>query len=220
MRKMANSDMRQGYRLSRKSHGVSKDFRYFSSVFLPVTGFRRIMSPHYRHNVFQKKAIKILSDPDKLLTYAAWYYGKYAPPLAKLRERLLLKASSESLAEETLARFSNYVNDRTNLESKISFAARGGKTLYKTRSSLVMKGFDKDEVRSVLESEETFSDWDVRSPAILKRLASFASKGKSRSVALMTIKSEYPEFKDRLDETVRENYPTDTELLAGFHELP
>lgn len=178
------------------------------------------MSPHYRHNVFQKKAIKILSDPDKLLAYAAWYYGKYAPPLAKLRERLLLKASSESLAEETLVRFSNYVNDRTNLESKISFAARGGKTLYKTRSSLVMKGFDKDEVRSVLESEETFSDWDVRSPAVLKRLASFASKGKSRSVALMTIKSEYPEFKDRLDETVRENYPTDTELLAGFHELP
>lgn len=178
------------------------------------------MSPHYRSNVFQKKAIKILSDPDKLLAYAAWYYGKYAPPLAKLRERLLLKASNESLAEETLARFSNYVNDRTNLESKISFAARGGKTLYKTRSSLVMKGFDKDEVRSVLESEETFSDWGVRSPAILKRLASFASKGKSRSVALMTIKSEYPEFKDRLDEAVRENYPTDTELLAGFHELP
>ncbi len=89
--------------------------------------------------MFQKKAIKILSDPDKLLAYAAWYYSKYAPPLAKLRERLLLKASNESLAEETLARFSNYVNDRTNLESKISFAARGGKTLYKTRSSLVMK---------------------------------------------------------------------------------
>ncbi|MFB0965514.1 MAG: hypothetical protein QMC36_07715 [Patescibacteria group bacterium] len=170
--------------------------------------------------MFQKKPVKILSDPDKLLAYAAWYYGKYAPPLAKLRERLLLKASTQELAEETLARFSNYVDDRTNLESKISFAARGGKTLYKTRSSLVMKGFDKDEVRSVIESEETFSDWNARSPAILKRLDSFASKGKSRSVALMTIKSEYPEFKDRLDEEVRSHYPSDRDLLADFHDLP
>ncbi|MFZ3233228.1 MAG: hypothetical protein WA194_07040 [Patescibacteria group bacterium] len=170
--------------------------------------------------MFQKKPIKILSDPDKLLAYAAWYYGKYAPPLSKLRERLLLKASSESLAEETLARFSNYVDDRTNLESKVSFAARGGKTLYKTRSSLVMKGFDKDEVRSVLESEDSFTDWNVRSSAVRKRLASFASKGKSRSVALMTIKSEYPEFKDLLDQEVRENYPSDSELLASCHGLP
>lgn len=86
--------------------------------------------------MFQKKPVKTLSDPDKLLAYAAWYYGKYAPPLAKLRERLLIKASTQELAEETLARFSNYVDDRANLESKISFAARGGKTLYKTRNSL------------------------------------------------------------------------------------
>lgn len=36
----------------------------------------------------------------------------------------------------------------------------------------------------------------------------------------MTIKSEYPEFKDRLDEAVRDTYPTDSELLSDYHDFP
>lgn len=126
--------------------------------------------------MFSKKPIKKISDSDKLLAYAAWYYGRYAPPMAKLRDRLVLKATSPELAEEAFAAFSKYADDRSNLESKASFAARSGKTLFKTRNSLLLKGFDKDEIRSVIQSEESFSDWSVRYPAISKRLRSFASK--------------------------------------------
>lgn len=170
--------------------------------------------------MFAKKPFKPISDPDKLLAYAAWYYGKYAPPLSKLKAKLLAKAATPSLAEEALGRFSVYADDRKNLESKIASAANNGKVLSKTRNSLVLKGFDRDEVKTVISEEDAFFDWNVRAPAILKRLNSFATKGKSNTVALMTLRMEFPEFKDSLESFVRENYPSNQELLADFHDLP
>ncbi|MDQ1344024.1 MAG: hypothetical protein QG650_744 [Patescibacteria group bacterium] len=86
-----------------------------------------------------QKPVKILSDPDKLLSYAAWYYGRYAPPLAKLQAKLRAKASTPELAESVFEAFSRYADDKTNLESKLASAAVRGKPLSKVRNSLILK---------------------------------------------------------------------------------
>lgn len=168
----------------------------------------------------RKTPPKPISDADKLLSYAAWYYGRYAPPLAKLRAKLLSKSATESLAQEVFERFSAYVSDAKNLESKIASQAVSGKPRAKLSALLLRKGFNKEDVRASIENEPSFSDWEIRKPAIDKRLAAFAAKGKSTSVALAQIRAEYPEFRDRLSDYVREAYPRDGEILSEFHPVP
>jgi SOS response regulatory protein OraA/RecX len=171
--------------------------------------------------VFSRKtASKPISNADKLLSYAAWYYGRYAPPLAKLRAKLLSKSATESLAQEAFDRFSAYVSDAKNLESKTASQAVSGKPRAKVSASLLRKGFNREDVRASVENEPSFSDWEIRKPAVDKRLAAFAAKGRSASVALAQIRAEYPEFRDRLSDYVRETYPRDAEILSEFHSVP
>lgn len=167
-----------------------------------------------------KKPIKILKDPDYLLSYAAWYYGRYAPPLTKLREKIAAKAATPELAASVFEMFERYADDRTNLEAKIAAAATNGKPISKAKNALIMKGFDKEEVRSVISGEPAFYDWETREPAIRKRLQSFVSKGRSQAAILSALRMEYPEFRDELPEYVRENAPDDRTVLSDYHELP
>ncbi len=180
----------------------------------------RANTAHFSPLFARKTPSKPISDPDKLLSYAAWYYGRYAPPLAKLRIKLLLKAATPSLAEEVFVRFSTYVSDVRNLESKIASQAVSGKPRAKVSASLLRKGFDSEDVRTSMENELSFSDWSIRKPAIDKRLSTFAAKGKSNAAVLAQIRAEYPEFRDRLPDYVREMYPCDGEILSEFHSVP
>lgn len=118
--------MREEYVRFPKCHAEAAVFHRFSSVFLSRSepSAYHVEVSGFRSKVFSSKPVKKISDPDKLLAYAAWYYGRYAPPLAKLKARLELKASVPELAFEAFATFSKYASDRANLESKASFAAR------------------------------------------------------------------------------------------------
>lgn len=210
------------------AHGI-RAFRFrkiFPSFFLQSFGF-----PEYTDPAFSSLSMtysrdpapskKPISDPDKLLAYAAWYYGKYAPPISKLRQKLFDKSGGDSrLVDDILERFSSYVDDSRNLESRISFAARSGKTVRKTADSLIRKGFAKDEVRFVLSNEDAFSDWSVRSAAIIRRMRVLSQKGKSRSVAISTLRMEFPELRERIEELFHDSYPTDSDILSSIHGLP
>lgn len=167
-----------------------------------------------------KKPVRIHKDPDYLLSYAAWYYGRYAPPLSKLKEKIALKAATPELAASVFEIFERYADDRTNLEAKIAAAAASGKPLSKAKNALIMKGFDKDEVRSAISDEGAFFDWETREPAIRKRLRSFVTKGRPYAAMLAALRMEYPEFRDELPDYVRENSPDDRSIQAEYHGLP
>ncbi len=163
---------------------------------------------------------KPISDSDKLLAYAAWYYGRYAPPLSKLEAKLRSKAATPELSNEAFGRFSELVSDRGNLESRVASAIAANKSLPKLRAKLIAKGFARDDVAHAIGENPDSDDWSARYRAVSARMATLAGRGKSRAAALSTLRMEFPEFRDRIPEAVDSEYPRDVEILRAFHDAP
>lgn len=161
-----------------------------------------------------------ISDPDKLLAYAAWYYGRYAPAFSKLRKKLEAKAASPELAESVLARFSELADDRRNLESRVAGAVSTGKSLSKLKGKWAAKGFSKADIEAAIGNDGNAGDWNVRKSAVLKRMKTFESRGKSRNAVFSALSIEFPEFRDHLKDSLDESYPPDAEIIAEFHVPP
>lgn len=89
----------------------------------------------------------------QLRNYAEWYYTKYFPSRALLREKLERKTDDTSLVEKVMLDLSSLIVEQQNIESRVHEYAFLGKTSRYIRSKLLQKKFDAHMVDIALEGE-------------------------------------------------------------------
>jgi len=89
----------------------------------------------------------------RLKNYALWYYERYLPSRAKLREKLLGKSEKNTqLVDKVLEEIEEIFIEDSLLDAKVRFLIESHKNENTIRFALLKKGFEKKMIEEKLLS--------------------------------------------------------------------
>jgi SOS response regulatory protein OraA/RecX len=86
-----------------------------------------------------------------LQRYGEWYYTRYFPSRAFLREKIMKKCPDSELVQSVMDALSPLFIEKNIIESRVHDAISQGKTIYHIRQKLKQKKFDTALTEEVLE---------------------------------------------------------------------
>ena len=163
------------------------------------------------------KPYKPIASHESLLSFWIWYTERYIPSRRKLEDILRKKCQNSAWIEAVLASLESYIDDRKNLESRITSELARGTPIRKLLGKYLLKGFQKEDILFIIESLP--QDGENRLNSIAKKLERMLASGKSKRTASMELEMLYSEFKSEIREMMQ-NYPSDEEqLFSHFANL-
>lgn len=163
------------------------------------------------------KPYKPITSHESLLSFGIWYTERYIPSRKKLEDILRKKCANFAWIDAVLTSLESYIDDRKNLESRITSELARGTPVRKLLGKYLLKGFQKEDILFVIESLP--QDGENRLSSVAKKLERMLASGKSKRTASMDLEVLYSEFKSEIKDMMQ-NYPSDEEqLFSHFANL-
>lgn len=148
-----------------------------------------------------------------LQRYAEWYYTRYFPSIAVLREKILKKSADPLLAEEVLSRLETLFVEKNIIESYLNQYIGQDKTLFYVKQKLRQKKFDPVLVTRAIDSvKEIFEDPEHYRKPILAQLQKAKEKGWSKMKLSYSLRMNFPQAQSLIGEILSDY--DDREILS------
>ncbi|USN58679.1 MAG: RecX family transcriptional regulator [Candidatus Peribacteria bacterium] len=156
---------------------------------------------------------------ERLRDYALWYYFRYFPSNAKLKQQLQKKSEDTEVVEDVFQEIEHLLQEEQVIDAVIRRYLERGKNLYYIRTKLLQKLFPQVLIGVTLEKYMEEGKSIVSEHHFRKKIESYLDRGKSRQYILQKL-IERREDRAIVEELLLELYPRDMEdeIITSYIE--